>query len=178
MAKGNGLNKFSGKYGFFLSEASNEEIVSISKELTDEMSEQIKMVNNTAIALLGFSVISLVLSITLIASSMSATGTYGTMVFLFQVLGIALLALSAFFAYLGIQGMLNASSIPTVIWRNVRETANDDKAYEQMGAVKQLNKLLVAAKSNARFASLSLAFGGLCIGLAYIVQLLATYGYI
>ena len=36
------IGKFSGKYGLFLSDASNEEIVSVSKELMNGVSSEVK----------------------------------------------------------------------------------------------------------------------------------------
>ena len=53
---GRRFSKFSKKYSLFLSEASNEEIVSISKELTDEIAVQVRAVNIAALAILSVSV--------------------------------------------------------------------------------------------------------------------------
>ena len=56
---GRRFSKFSKKYSLCLAEASNEEIVSISKELTDEIAVQVRAVNIAALAILSVSVIAL-----------------------------------------------------------------------------------------------------------------------
>jgi len=77
------LGKFVKKYGLFLSDASNEEIVSVSKELMNGMSAEVKTVHNGAVAILATSIVSLILMISLI-SGMSTTlvGTEKSIVFL------------------------------------------------------------------------------------------------
>ena len=77
------IGKFSGKYGLFLSDASNEEIVSVSKELMNGVSSEIKSVNSTAIGLLGVSILSVIFLISFISTAeISVTGTLKAIVFL------------------------------------------------------------------------------------------------
>ena len=56
-------NRFGRKYDYFLSEASNEEIVAVSKELTDGLSEQARLVFRGAAALISVTILSLILSV-------------------------------------------------------------------------------------------------------------------
>lgn len=66
---GRRFSKFSKKYSLFLSEASNEEIVSISKELTDEIAIQIRFVNIAAMVVLSISIVALLIVIMLLSAA-------------------------------------------------------------------------------------------------------------
>ena len=82
--------KFSKKYGLFLSDASNEEIVSVSKELLNGMSDEVKSVNATALALLASSLVSLILLISLVSGMDSTlTGNLKAIIFLTRISAIA-----------------------------------------------------------------------------------------
>ena len=137
------MGKFSRKYGLFLSDASNEEIVSVSKELMNEMSSEVKSVNSNAMALLAASLVSLILMISLVAGmDSSLQGGSKSIVFLTRITAIAMLCMSSVVAAAVISRMSDASSISSILWRNVRETADDERAYEQTQAVKVISSLL------------------------------------
>ena len=173
------IGKFSKKYGLFLSEASNEEIVSVSKELMDGMSAEIKSVNPTALALLGTSVLSLILMITLVSGmETTLTGTLKSVVFLTRILAIAFLCMSAIVAGLVIGRASDASSISTLLWRNVRETANDERAYEQIQAIRVAGVLMNSSKTLVKVAALIIAFAGLALAAGFTLELLAASSYI
>lgn len=179
MAKGAGLRRFSSKYGFFLSDASNEEIVSISKEITDEISSQVRSVSSTGLALLGMSLFALVMSILLISGSQNPVSLQSkSLIFLLRILSVALICAAASLAGAVVCRMVSASSVPAVFWRNVRETADDEKVYEQMEAVKALNNMVVVSKNNAKSATVLLILGGLCISAAFLYEMLAGAGYL
>lgn len=163
----------------FLSEASNEEIVSISKELTDEISSQVRTVGNTALTLLAISLISLILSISLVADlSGTLSGATKNTIFLLRMISIAFLCLTALIAYLVVSKTTYASSYSALMWRRIRETASDETVYEHMGAVRGLNYSLASSKNLSVLATLTLVLAGLFLGMSYIYQMMAVSGYL
>ena len=171
--------KFARKYGLFLSDASNEEIVSVSKELMNEMSREVKAVNNTSVAILISSMVALILIVALvpdISSSISSSGK--SFVFLTRIMAIALLCISSALSCKVIASMSDASSISSIIWRNIRETADDESAFEQTEAVKTISRILMASKQHAKLAALAVAFSTIMLGSGFIYILLASAGYI
>ena len=171
--------KFSKKYGLFLSDASNEEIVSVSKELLNGMSDEVKSVNATALALLASSLVSLILLISLVSGMDSTlTGNLKAIIFLTRISAIALLCLSAFTASLSISKMSDASSISSILWRNIRETADDERAYEQTQAVKAIGVLVTASKRMMKLTAVAIAIAGMILGFGFVFELLAASSYI
>ena len=172
------LTKFSRRYESFLSEASNEEIVSISKELADEMNSQIKATNVNALTLLGISMGALILSISLVSDlSSSIASTIKNTIFLMRMISIAFMCMTALISFLVLQKVTAASSYSPLIWRHIRETASDEKAYEQMDAVRKLDFLVSSAKNLNVTASLTLVLSGVFLGFSYIYQMMAASGY-
>lgn len=171
--------KFGKKYGLFLSDASNEEIVSVSKELMNEMSSEVKTVNTTALALLAASLVSSILMISLV-SGMGSTlvGTSQSIVFLTRITAIALLCISAVIASIVMLRMTDASSISSILWRNVRETADDERAYEQTQAIKVISTLLNTCKKHVKISAMAMAFAVIALGSGFIYELLVTASYI
>ena len=163
--------KFSKKYGLFLSDASNEEIVSVSKELLNGMSDEVKSVNATALALLASSLVSLILLISLVSGMDSTlTGNLKAIIFLTRISAIALLCLSALTASLSISKMSDASSISSILWRNIRETADDERAYEQTQAVKAIGTLVTASKRIMKLTAVAIAIAGLILGFGFVFE--------
>ena len=172
------MGKFSKKYGLFLSDASNEEIVSVSKELMNEMSSEVKTVNGTALSLLAASLVSLILMISLVSSlDTSLIGTAKSVVFLTRITAIALLCMSAVVSGIIIMRMSDASSISSILWRNVRETADDERAYEQTQAVKVIGDMLNSSKNQMKLSAISIAAAGIILGFGFIYELLIVAGY-
>ena len=118
------IGKFSRKYGLFLSNASNEEIVSVSKELMNGLSAEMKVTHNTSVALLATSMVTLIMMISLI-SGMSSTliGTAKSIILLTKITAIAMVCISAVLSAKVIMSMSDASFVASILWRNVRETA-------------------------------------------------------
>ena len=174
------MGKFSKKYGLFLSDASNEEIVSVSKELMNEMSSEVKTVNGTAMALLAASLVSLILMISLVSGmdSTSLTGMSKSVVFLTRITAIAFLCMSAVVASMIIARMSDASSISSILWRNVRETANDERAYEQTQAVRAISTLLSSSKNQMKMSAIAIALAGIILGAGFIYELLVAGSYL
>jgi len=171
--------KFSKKYGLFLSDASNEEIVSVSKELLNGMSDEVKSVNATALALLASSLVSLILLISLVSGmDTSLTGDLKAIIFLTRISAIALLCMSAFTSSLSISKMSDASSISSILWRNIRETADDEKAYEQTQAVKAISMLVNSSKKTMKITAIAIAVAGVILGFGFVFELLAASSYI
>lgn len=178
MAKKAAPAKFGKKYGFFLTDASNEEIVSVSKELTDSFSEQVSIVTRTATALLGVSVLAVILSILMISGLSDTKGSYRNAMFILRVVGVAFLFLGGFNAFAAMNKAFYASSVSTLIWRHIRETATDDSVFEQTAAVRELSQSTLSAKNLASMSALALAVAGMVIGLSYVIEMLAESGYI
>ena len=172
--------KFGKKYGLFLSDASNEEIVSVSKELMNEMSSEVKTVNGTALAILSASLVSSILMISLISGmdSTSLVGTSESIVFLTRITAIAMLCISAVISGIVMFRMSDASSISSILWRNVRETADDERAYEQTQAIKVISTLLSTAKRHVKMCAAAMAFAAIALGSGFIYELLVAASYI
>ena len=173
------VGKFSKKYGLFLSDASNEEIVSVSKELMNGISNEIRSVNGSALAMIGISVASLILMISLLSgTSITVTGTLKAAVFLTRILAVALLCMSAVISGLVISKASDASTISTLLWRNVREIANDEMAYEQIQAIKAAGDLMNTSKMLVKMAAIIIAIAALAFGTGFTLELLSAYSYI
>ena len=173
------IGKFSRKYGLFLSDASNEEIVSVSKELMNGMSAELKITHNTAVALLATSLIGLIMMISLI-SGMSTVliGTAKSIIFLTKISAIAMICIAAVLSAKVIMSLSDASFIASIIWRNVRETANDESAYEQTQAVRVISSILVVAKQYIKLAALAVAISIVLLGAGYVYEAMVAAGYI
>ena len=173
------VGKFNKKYGLFLSDASNEEIVSVSKELMNSMSQEVKSVSNTAIALLIGSLVSSILMISLISGlSSSLTGTAKSVIFLTRITAIALLGMSSIIAGTLMFRMSDASSISSILWRNIRETADDERAYEQTQAIRAISGLLSSSKNHTKMATLAIVIAIIMLAMGFIYELLVVAGYI
>lgn len=169
---------FGQRYDSFLSEASNEEIVSTSKELMDVIASQIRLININALTLLGISMASLILSISLVADLSSSIGSsVKNVIFLLRMISIAFLCITGLIAYLVLQRVMRASSYSPLYWRHVRETATDESAYEQMDSVRQLDFTITSARNLNLTATLTLVIAGLFLGISYIYQMMAASGY-
>ena len=173
------IGKFSRKYGLFLSNASNEEVVSVSKELMNGMVTEVKITLNTAIAVLATSVIALLLMISVISgASTTLVGTAKSIVFLTRIAAIALVCITTVFSAKVIMSLSDASFIASVIWRNVRETASDESAYEQTQAVRVIGSIMSVAKQYIKLAALALALAVVLLGAGYLYESLIVAGYI
>lgn len=173
------LGKFVKKYGLFLSEASNEEIVSVSKELMNEMSSEVKTTNVGAVSILATSIVSLILMISLISGmDTSLVGTAKSIVFLTRITAVALLCISSILACRVLMSMSDASSISSILWRNVRETASDESAYEQTQAIRVISNLLTASKQHIKMAALAIALAAIVLGSGFIYEMLVAASYI
>ena len=173
------IGKFARKYGLFLSDASNEEIVSVSKELMNGMSVEIKTVNNTAVAVLASSMIALLLMISLVSGmSSTLTGSGKSFVFMTRITAIAMLVIASVLACKVMMRMSDASSISSILWRNVRETASDESAYEQTRAVRVISSILMASKQHLKLSALAVAISSIVLGSGFIYELLVTASYI
>jgi len=173
------MGKFSKKYGLFLSDASNEEIVSVSKELMGKMSDEVRSVSTTSLAILASSIVSLILLIALVSDhGITNSSSLKSIIFLTRITSIALLCMSALISGLVVGKASDASSISTILWRNVRETADDEKAYEQTKAVKAVNAIVTSSKGLIKLSAMTMAVAGVILGLGFILELLASSNYI
>ncbi|AMH94380.1 transmembrane protein [methanogenic archaeon ISO4-H5] len=173
------IGKFSRKYGLFLSNASNEEIVSVSKELMNGLSAEMKVTHNTSVALLATSMVTLIMMISLI-SGMSSTliGTAKSIILLTKITAIAMVCISAVLSAKVIMSMSDASFVATILWRNVRETADDESAYEQTQAIRVIGSIMTVAKQYVKLAALAIAVAVILLGAGYIYETLAVAGYL
>ncbi|NLL94819.1 MAG: hypothetical protein GX224_03570 [Thermoplasmatales archaeon] len=179
MARGLKLNKFIGKYGLFLSDASNEEIVSVSKELTAELSNQVESATKVGLTMLASTVLSLIFLVTFVSSApTSLSGTEKSVVFLTRILSISLLCFSVLISGLIVSRMSDASSISTVFWRNIRETANDERAHEHANAVRTINSLIGSSKNLIKFAVMTISLAGLVLGFGFVYEMMVIANYL
>ena len=172
------LSKFSRKYSQFLSEADNDEIVAISKELTGELSSQIKGVSTSALIMLTISTMALMISIILMAFTTIDVSGYRDTIMLLRVIGMIAFAIGCLMSSSAVSKALKASAISPLMWRNIRETPTDEKAYEQMIAVRKLNKMLYTTRNSLSSATRMAVAGAIATGMSYTLVMFATMGYI
>ena len=179
MAKKRKLTRFSNRYSTFLSEASNEEVISISKELAEEFSAQIKSVNSNAVALLGISMVTMIFAISLVTDlSSTVSAAVKNTIFLMRMISISFMCLTCLIAYLVMQKISRASSVSPLMWRHIRETATDENAYELIDAVRALDFAVASSKNLNTTAALTLMLAGLFMGFSYVYQMMAAAGYL
>lgn len=170
---------FGRKYDFFLSEASNEEIVTVSKELTDGLSEQARSVTRGAAALLSVTLIAVILSIlTLSGMDTSVSGSVKAAVFVCRMTAVLLLCVSAFEDYFSLERASAVSAAAAIFWRHVRETPSDETAFEQTAAVKSMSQAVTSAKNLFVMSAFVIAVSGLLLGFSYVIEMMAEYGYV
>ena len=172
------LSKFSRRYSQFLSEADNDEIVAISKELTGELSGQIRSVSTTAVILLCLSTISLMVSIILAAMIENNHVVYSNYITMMRIAGMMAFIFACILSSSAVSRALKASGISPLLWRNIREAPTDEKAYEQMVAVKKLNKMLYTTRNSLTSATKMTVAGAIATGLSFIFTMFAKMGHI
>jgi hypothetical protein len=74
--------------------------------------------------------------------------------------------------------MSDASSISSILWRNIRETADDEKAFEQTQAVKVIGDLVTSSKKTMKLTAIAIAIAGLVLGFGFVFELLSASSYI
>ena len=121
------LSKFSRRYSQFLSEADNDEIVAISKELTGELSGQIKSLSTTAVIVLCLSTISLMISIILAAIIENNHVVYSSIITMMRIAGMMAFIFACILSSSAVSKALKASGVSPLLWRNIREAPTDEK---------------------------------------------------
>lgn len=172
------LNKFSRKYSWFISEASEEEIVSISKELFEVMSQQIKSLLAIAPMLLAVCITSLIATLWIIFNLDAEIREFERPIELVRIMSVGVMCLGVAASSMALDSSLKSSSSSALMWRRVRETADDQNVYEQRLTIVRLNKMLNSIK-NRMTASIILTISGVIIvALTYVVIMLSDMGYI
>ena len=172
------LEKFSKKYGFFTSEASSEEIVAISKELSDVMYDHTRVLSKNAITMLGISIVSIIFGLFLLTQVQIISGSWKTIVLFIRIAAIAMFITSAIAAYLAVASAEKGASFTPMMWRNVRESASDERVYEQMLATKKINKQIFTARNYVKSSALFIIIGAFLIGTVFLIQRLVEAGYL
>ena len=170
--------KFSKKYSLFLSEASNGEIVAISKELSGEMAAQTRLLNITAVALLAVASTALLIGVFLVSQVDAPISKFNTIMTFCRFGALTLMCIGAGLAAMAVNKAIKASSMSTLMWRNVRETPSDEAAYEQTKAITQLNRLLFTGRNDINMSSMMIALGSILLATTFAVGLLADMGYL
>lgn len=170
--------QFGRKYDLFLSEASNEEIVSISKELLDVFDARLRSINLNALTLMGISMVSMILSISLVSDlSTALSGSTKNIIFLMRMIAIAFMGLTLLVSYLALQKVSQAIAYAPLYWKNVRETATDESAYQHSDSIRTIDFMAGSAKNLNLVATLTLVIAGLSLAVSYIFQMMAASGY-
>lgn len=175
---GRRFSKFSKKYSLFLSEASNEEIVSISKELTDEIAIQIRFVNIAAMVVLSISIVALLIVIMLLSAANGPISSFERIIVFLRLASLSLLCIGAVLSASALQKALRASSASPLMWRHIRETATDELVYEQTLGINRLNKLLYRSRNTINTATNIIVLGSIVMAISFALQLLASMGYL
>lgn len=176
MARGQSF-RFSRKYSLFLSEASNEEIVSISKELSSEMATQTRTLAVTAVGMVIAAAVVPMVAVLLIQQAGDTVTAYDTAVKFVRFLSLAMMCISALTAMMAVSRSLKASSMSTLMWRNVRESPSDESAYEQTNAMNRLNRLLFTGRNNLRVSAMLLAAAVTLFTATFAFEMLSVMGY-
>lgn len=172
------FSKFSRKYSMFLSEASNEEIVSISKELSDEIAVQTRAINIAALILLTLSVVALLLIVFLLSMVGAQVSSLSRVISFMRFGSLAMVCIAAVLSSSALSKALRALSASPLMWRHVRETATDEMVYEQTLAINRLNRLLFRARNLLSSSSMLLVLGAIVMAITYAIELLMSMGYL
>ncbi|MDO5861811.1 MAG: hypothetical protein Q4Q58_03345 [Thermoplasmata archaeon] len=176
MPRGFASYRFSSKYSLFLSEASNEEIVSISKELSEEVAGQARTLSYMSVVMVIASALVPLVSIFLIQAGSTVTN-YDVIVKFVRFAALAMMCIAAVTSMMSANKALRALSMSTLMWRNVRESPSDESAYEQTNAMSRANKLLFTGRNNLKVGISLLAAGVTLFTATYAFEMLSTMGY-
>lgn len=91
---------------------------------------------------------------------------------------LALMCIAASLASMAVSKSLKASSMSPLMWRNIRETPDDEAAYEQTAAIGRLNKLLFTGRNDIRMSSMMLVLGSIILAVTYAVEMFSSMGYL
>lgn len=172
------FSNFSTKYSQFLSEASNEEVVAISKELSDEIANQVRVVNIASLVVLSITVISLLFVVFLISVIEGPVTSLSKIVSFIRFGTLAMFCLAALLSSSALSKALRALSASPLMWRHVRETATDELVYEQSLAINRLNKLLFRSRNQLSTSAYLVVTASVVLGITYAMDLLSSMGYI
>lgn len=177
MPRGFASYRFSRKYSLFLSEASNEEIVSISKELSGEVAAQARTLSYMSVVMVIASSLVPLASVFLIQQAGSTVTNYDVIVKFIRFGALAMMCISAMTSMLAANKALRALSMSTLMWRNVRESPSDESAYEQTSAMSRANRLLFTGRNNLKVGVSLLACGVALFTATFAFEMLSVMGY-
>jgi len=99
--------------------------------------------------------------------------------FLFIRIGIlALMCIATIMASSAVSKGIRVSSVSTLMWRSVRETASDESAYEQIAAINRANKLMFTGRNDLNTSSMLMVLCIILTVILYIVGILSSEGYL
>lgn len=142
------------------------------------MADQVRLLNVTSIALIAVSSVVLMVSIFLISLVDGPTTRFDTFVTFSRFGAIALMCVSAALSSMAVGKSLQASAMSTLMWRRIRETSDDDAAYEQIAAVRRLNQLLFTGRNDLRMGAIMIALGSILLAVTYLLEMLVSMGYL
>ena len=171
------MMRFSKRYGMFFSDASNEEIVSISKELSDEMVGRIRSLSTLSIGVLAVSV-AIALSLLALTAVLPINDAH-RMLFLFaRLFGMMLACVGTVLAYISLDKFMSAGATSSLMWRNIRETADDEKVYEQRMTIERTGKLLSIGNNDLVLAAGFDILSIVIFVVSFVVELFVENGFI
>ena len=142
------------------------------------MAGQVRLMNVTAVALLAVSSMVLLVGVFLISLIDGPVTKFNTFVVFARFGALALMCIAAGLASSAVSKSLRASSMSPLMWRHIRETPDDEAAYEQTAAIGMLNRLLFTGRNDIRLSSLMLVVGSVLMAATYALEMFSSMGYL
>jgi len=172
------LPKFGSKYQFFLSDASNDEIVSISKELSDEIVLQASSMTRSSIAAMALDAAILFCILIMMLLGLGYQTQYDS-IFIFVRIGVlAVLCIALFMSSSAFSKGIRVQSVSTIMWRTIREAPNDEAAYEQIAAINRANKMMFTGRNDLSTSNMLVILSVVITVIIYIIGFLTHEGYL
>jgi len=172
------LKNFSKSYSMFISKASKDEIIYISKELSNELAEQSNDLRRNSLWVLTVSIIALIASSIIIILNGTVSGQYLNLTTIMKLVSLLFMCVAIALACMSVEASITASSMSPLIWRKIRENVDDAKANEQIEAIRLLNKKVYTGRNLMSFSVYCISLGAIVMALVLIVSLMVSAGYI
>jgi len=172
------LKNFSKSYSVFISSASNDEIIYISKELSNELAEQSNDLRRNSLLILTVSIVAMLASSIIIVMNGMLSGQYQSVMAVLKLVSLLLMAVAIILACFAAESSIMASSMSPLMWRRIRENVDEAKVNEQIEAIRLLYKKVYTGRNLLSFSIYTLSIGAVVMAFVLIISLMVSAGLI
>lgn len=105
-------------------------------------------------------------------------GKYSEYVMISMIFTMVMAMVPCYFTIMALNGFTRATTLAPVMWRNIRESADDETVYESIALIKSMNKLIAKSRNNLEYASRILMIIMALVAITQAVNMLSQMGYI